>query len=158
MPSSHRRIVRPTVVFHPTCCSNALTRAPKAATSSIRSITSRVKSRRCSTRHAGPATGSTRAVKGDAGRQSPGTRPLPPMRHQGARNKMRPNIMHGRFVTFRSSKSTTRVRWQGRPKCERRRGRTAIAHRRPLPGHQPSFASGVSPAFERLKLAGSLKG
>lgn len=63
MPSIPRRIVCPTVVFRPTCCSNApITRAPKAVTSFIRSITSRAKRRHCSTRDAGHATGSTRAV------------------------------------------------------------------------------------------------
>lgn len=64
MPSNLRRIACPTVVFHPTCCSNApIARGQTADTSSIRSITSRVKNRRCSTPRAGPTTGSIRAAK-----------------------------------------------------------------------------------------------
>lgn len=67
MPSNPRHIVCPTGAIHPTCCSNAsIARAPKAATGSIRSIISRVKSRRCGTQASGHAIGSTRAVKDDA--------------------------------------------------------------------------------------------
>ena len=62
MPFSRPHIVCLTVVFHPICCSNApIARNSKAATSSIRSTTSRVKSRHSNTLHAGHATGSTRA-------------------------------------------------------------------------------------------------
>ena len=64
MPSNPRRIVCPMAAFHPTCCSNSSTvSAPTADTASIRSITSRAKSKRCSTRPSGHATGSTRAVE-----------------------------------------------------------------------------------------------
>lgn len=67
MPSNLRRIVCPTGAFHPTCCSNeSIAREPKTATGSIRSIISRVKSRRCSTRRSGHADGSTRAVNDGA--------------------------------------------------------------------------------------------
>jgi hypothetical protein len=67
MPSYLRRIVCPTGAFHPTCCSNeSIARGLETATGSIRSIISRVKSRRCSTRRSGHADGSTRAVNDDA--------------------------------------------------------------------------------------------
>jgi hypothetical protein len=66
MPFNLRRIVCPTEAFHPTCCSNAsIARALKTATRSIRSLISRMKSRRCSTRRSGHADGSTRAVDDD---------------------------------------------------------------------------------------------
>lgn len=66
MPSNPPRIVCPTGAFHPICCSNiAIAHTVIAGTASIRSITSRVKSRRCSTQHVGHATGSTFAVNGD---------------------------------------------------------------------------------------------
>ena len=58
-----RRIACPMEPFHPICCSTApVARVQKAATSSTRSITSRVKSRRFCIRHAGHATGSIHAV------------------------------------------------------------------------------------------------
>lgn len=67
MPSNLRRIVCLTGAFHPTCCSSAsIVLGLKAATGSIRSITSRAKSRRCGTQVTGHAIGSTRAVNVDA--------------------------------------------------------------------------------------------
>ena len=67
MPSNPRRIVCPMVAFHPTYCSNSSTASePKAATGFIRSITSRAKSKRCSTRPSGRATGWTCAVEDGA--------------------------------------------------------------------------------------------